>query len=145
MMSVSVSRPLTSLKPAVVTPSISTVKLNDAYGSLRAPVGICVSSRLVCGGDRQLAEAEDHELRGLDRRDADEADQSTAVDVTLGHRRPVAADEERLLRRGAGETTVAPETLQEVRDATDDPRPGRLDVVLEHDPLGAPLDRLLEV
>jgi len=37
---VSVPRPLASLKPPCTTPSISTMKLNWPYGSLRLPSGM---------------------------------------------------------------------------------------------------------
>src|SRR5687767_2936870 len=63
-----------------------------------------------------LAEAEDHELRRLDRADADLADDLPGLDdlrrVGLG----VALHEERLVRRGPEQHALAPHVRQEVRD-----------------------------
>ena len=50
---------------------------------------------------RPQADAHDHELGGLHRRDADHADQPAVVDVGLRHGRAVALDEERLFDLGA--------------------------------------------
>ena len=55
-----------------------------------------------------LADAEDHELGRLDRRDADQADQPAVVEIVLRHRRAVAADEERLLGLVAEQRAVLP-------------------------------------
>jgi hypothetical protein len=45
---------------------------------------------------RPLADAEDHELGRVRRREANLADHSAVVDVVLRHRRAVAANEERI-------------------------------------------------
>src|SRR5690606_22246209 len=50
---------------------------------------------------RLLADAEDDELCRLDRGHADQADQAAVIEVVLGHRRPVAPDEERFFGLGA--------------------------------------------
>ena len=66
------------------------------------------------------------------------------VEVVLGHRRAVALDEERLVLGRAHQRAVAPHGAQEVGDRRADRDPGRLGVRLEHGPLRAAIDRLLD-
>src|SRR3954468_172589 len=78
----SMPTPLSSWKPACgpsVTPSPrSTRKLNCTYGrSRRMAIADSSGSDLAVG--RPLADAEDHELGGPQRRDTDEADQAAVV------------------------------------------------------------------
>src|SRR4051812_32100772 len=138
-------RPDTSEKPALIGPPPSTGpnstrNLNAPYGLSRTIAGMSSSSPLRCpsaarvGGE--LADAEDHELRRLDRRDPDEADQPAVVEVVLRHRGAVAAHEVRLLRRGAQECAGAPLDVEEVLHGAADVAPQRLAVGLEHRPLG---------
>src|SRR5881227_45414 len=96
------------------------------------------------GVRRPLADAEDHELRGPQRRDADQADEPPVVEVVLGHRRAVAADEVRLLRLISQQRAVLPLVEQEVVDGAPDGGPETLTVRLEHGPLRAAVDRVLE-
>src|SRR6185369_16731354 len=98
-----VSAIITSLNPACVTPSISSRNRKLRNGSMR---GIARSSPLNLG--RVLEDAEDHELGGPHRRDADLADQAPVEDVVLGHGGAVAGDEERLLLRAAEERSEPP-------------------------------------
>src|SRR5207237_5961784 len=55
-----------------------------------------------------LADAEDYELGGLGRGQADEDDEPAVVEVVLRHGRSVAADEVCVLRLVAQERAVAP-------------------------------------
>src|SRR5438094_6312911 len=82
-----------------------------------------------------LADAEDHELRRLDRRHADEADEAPIVQVVLRHRRAIAAHEVRLLRPLAEQRAVAPLDFEEVLDGLRDVGPEAVAVGLEHCPL----------
>src|SRR5215211_685788 len=97
-----------------------------------------------CGAGGLLADAEDDELRGLHRRDADEDDEPAVVDVGLGHRGLPHLDEERLLGRVPEERAVPPDAGEEVREAAADRGPQGGGVRLEDRELRAPLDRLLD-
>src|SRR5262245_47863969 len=98
-----------------------TMKLNAPYG-LSRNVGMAPSSarRGGHGVARPLADAEDHELRRLHRRYADQADHPPVVQVVLGHRGAVAADEVGLLRLLAQQRPVLPLHQQEVLDRAPD-------------------------
>src|SRR5262245_52287500 len=100
--------PLTA-RPSSLMPVTRTSKLYAAYGSERKTGGMTCSVNGFTGGwlappthrrlrrlgiQRLLLDPEDHELRGLDRGDADQADQAPVVDVVLGHGRAVDLDEE---------------------------------------------------
>src|SRR5689334_6910037 len=125
-------RPLTSEKPPTIVPSSpepwspprATRKLNAPYGLSRCTAMPQPSSGPRVG--RELADPEDHELRRFGRRHPDQADQPTVVEVVLGHRRAVAADEERLLRGRAEQRTGQPLHVQEILDRAADrvPQPG---------------------
>src|SRR3954470_22101780 len=114
--------PLTSEKPPTICPSSpvpcspprATMKLNAPYGvsSRRTAIACLRSGELRVGG--VLADAEDHELGRLGRCDPDQADQPPVVEVVLGHRRPVAADEVRLLRLRPHQRAGLPLEEQEV-------------------------------
>ena len=82
--------------------------------------------RLHHGGLTGLVDPDDHELRGTQNRDADEDDQAAVVEIVLRHRRPVAADEERLLGLRAEELARVPAADELRRDLLADARPRRL-------------------
>src|SRR5215213_9753228 len=112
-----------------------------AIDSLHAPRGgLC---RPPVGGP--LTDAEDHEFGRLDHGDADQADQATIVEVVLGHRGAVAADEKGFLRPVAHQRAVAPLVEQEVGDSLADVGPERLVVVFEDGPLRAAVDGVLQI
>src|SRR3954454_65044 len=139
----------TSENPAS-TPSVpvprSTRKLNCAYGRSRlAAMSRSLSRSLLLCVARPLADPEDHELGRLQRRDADQADEAAVVEVVLRQRRPVAPDEVRRLGLVAEQRSHLELVEEEVRDGAADVRPQRLSVRLEHGPLRAPVDRVLEV
>src|SRR5688500_16344761 len=119
--------PPTSRNPATAVLSSSTRKLYPWNGSLRSPVAMIVSPRASELVHRRaaspLADANDHELRRLYRCDADEQDQSTVVDVVLGHRRTVAPHEVRVLTLRPHQGAVAPDAREEARDRLNDARP----------------------
>src|SRR6185295_2016874 len=131
-------------EPSPWSPPRETRKLKAEYGLLRN-VGMVSLLASGLGVGRPLADAEDHELGRLHRRHADEADQAPVVVVVLGHRRAVAADEERLLGLVAQQRAVAPQGEQEVLDGAADVVPQAAVVGLEHRPLGAAVDRVLEI
>src|SRR5262249_12338401 len=62
---------------------------------------------------RPLPDAEDDELRGLDRSHANQTDQAAVVEVVLGHRGSVASHKERLLGSRAEEGAGLPLGQQE--------------------------------
>ena len=72
-----------------------------------------------------LRDAEDDELGGLHRRDADQDDQPAVVYIVLGHGGAVALDEEGFLRRRAHQRAVAPQAHQEAGDVALDRLPER--------------------
>ncbi len=74
----------------------------------------------------ELADADDHELRRSGHGDSDQDDEAAVVKVVLGHRRTVAADEERLLRPPAHELSCSPERGEHGAGLLAHPRPGRL-------------------
>ena len=69
---------------------------------------------------------------------------TTQVDVVLGRRLAVALDEVGVARRRPLERALAEQVLHEGADVQPDLRPERLVVRLEHDPLGAAVQALLE-
>src|SRR4051812_47005916 len=84
------------------------------------------ASRLVVVGVRAespLTDADDHELGRPQRRDADKDDEPAVVDLLLRHRALVTPDEERVLRFGPDEATVAPQRGQELLDLLADAGP----------------------
>src|SRR5439155_26913636 len=85
------------------------------------------------------------ELRGPERRYADEAHEATVVEVVLRHRGAIAADEVGLVRFGPEQVARLPLVEQEVLDGAADARPQRVAVVLEHGPLRSPVDRVLQI
>src|SRR4051794_27134512 len=139
--------PEQSVKPAWVIPLISTRKLKLRYGSTRFPVAIVASARSARSGRRDLGELrdpEDHELGGLDRGHPDLGDHLPDL-AGLGRvRGRVALHVERLLGDDAEQRPVAPHPRQQARDASDDLRPERRAVRLEHRELGALVDRLAQ-
>src|SRR5690242_17296498 len=94
---------------------------------------------------RLLLDPEDDELGRVYRRRGDDADQPAVPQVVLGHRGAVAGDGERLVGGGTGERPAAPDRAQEVAHGLADQRPQGLAVRLEHRPLGALVDGLLQV
>ena len=92
-----------------------------------------------------LADAEDDELGRVQRRHADQADQPAVVEIVLRHRRAVAADEVGVLRLVAEQRAVLPLVEQEVGDGAAHVGPQLGAVGLEHRPLRALVDRVLEV
>src|SRR2546421_1341604 len=92
-----------------------------------------------------LADAEDDELGGPQRRDADQADKPAVVQVVLGHRRAVAFNEVRLFRLIAQQRAHLELVEQEVLDRAPDVGPERLTVGFEDRPLGSAVDGVLEV
>src|SRR5215211_2164795 len=97
-----------------------------------------------CGAGGLLADAEDDELRGLHRRDADEDDEPAVVDVGLGHRGLAHLDEERLLGRVPEERAVPPDAGEGGREAAADGGPQGGGVRLESLEPRAPRYRRLE-
>ncbi len=116
--------PLTSEKPPTICPSSpepwsppsATRKLKAPYGvsSRRTAIGCLLSSASRrrstgrCGRSRTRPASSG--------RHADQADQPAVVEVVLGHRRPVAADEVRLLRLRPEQRPGPPLDEQEVLD-----------------------------
>src|SRR6185437_3918314 len=92
-----------------------------------------------------LADAEDDELRGLDRRDADLDDHLAGVDHVGRVGLLVALDVEGLVGRRAEQRTLAPRPGEEARHGDAQADPEALVVGLEHGPLGALHDRLGDV
>src|SRR6266511_1155129 len=145
--------PLTSWNPprtVFASPVVkSTMKLKLLYGLSR---GVAISppcrySGVGSGGGRRgpLADAEDHELGGPGRGDADDADEPAVGQVVLGHRGGVALDVEALLRLAAQQRAGLPFAQQEPLHGVPHRVPQRRPVDLEDDPLGTLVDRLLQV
>src|SRR5262249_26882033 len=98
------------------------------------------SSCLTAGVGCEEADADDHKLRWLHRRHADDDNQFAVVDIGLGHGGAVALDEEGLFRLGAFQTTVAPHRSQEIANGAANAGPQRLSVGFKHYPLQAAID-----
>src|SRR5258706_2171752 len=134
-------------EPSPWVPPSATMKLKAPYGVSRK-VGIAV----LASGRRShtsrvagpLADAEDYVFGGLGRRDADQRDHSAVVEIVLRHRRAVAMDEIRLLGFLADQRAIAPERQQEIFNGLPDIPPQPVVVGLEHRPLRALVDRVLE-
>src|SRR5437762_9188463 len=99
---------------------------------------------LLLGLTRHLADAEDDEFRRLHRSDADLANHLSRVDDFRRVSLRVALHVERLFRRLAHQRSGVVDAEQEGADVAGDALPERLVVRLEHHPLGADLDRLLD-
>src|SRR4051794_9059482 len=91
---------------------------------------------------RELAQAEDHELGRLDRRDADPANALPRLDDLGRVGLRVALDEERLAGRAAEERAAAPHAREEVLRRDPQRHPQRGVVGLEDAPLRALHDGL---
>src|SRR5215213_10892965 len=136
----------TLLTPATYRPSHRTRNLKFLYGSNRVGFTLncatAASSRLDLAGD--LLDPQNDELGGLQRREPDEDVHDAAVDVVLGGRLAVALDEVRFARAGALERALAEQRLHERAHVEPDLRPQGLVVPLEHDPLRAAIEALLD-
>ena len=67
---------------------------------------------------RPLADAEDDELGGAQRRDANVADQPTVIEIVLRHSRAVALDEISFLRLVTEEPATSPFVEKEILNLT---------------------------
>src|SRR5689334_7051031 len=102
---------------------------------MRVPAVAAFLSFRYVGSAIPLTDPENDELRRLDRRNPDDADQLAIVDVGLSHRGAVAAYEERFFLFCALEHPVAPQPEEEIADAAPHASPERLVIDPEHDPL----------
>src|SRR6266704_1591339 len=93
---------------------------------------------------RPLADAEDNVLSGFERRDAHQADEAPLINIFLGHRRVVAADEKGFVWLGARQRPCPPEIKKKVRHRLLHLPPQALAIRFKDDPLYALRDRLLE-
>src|SRR6185295_20253399 len=91
-----------------------------------------------------LLDTDHDELRGLERRESDDHVEDAEIDVVLRGGLAVALDEVRILRRRALERALAEHSLHERADIEPHLGPERLVVRLEHDPLRAAVEALLE-
>src|SRR5437868_13636321 len=92
-----------------------------------------------------LADAEDDELGGTKRRDADETDETPVVEIILRHRRAVAAHEVRLVGLVTQERSLLPLVQEEVFDCAADVAPKLRAVRLEDGPLRAAVNGAFEI
>src|SRR3954447_6095343 len=91
------------------------------------------------------ADADDDELGGIDRADADVHDETAIVEIVLRHGlRHSALNEESLFRLGAHNSALAPDGGQEGGDALREAAPKALIVGLKDGPLRAQVERSLE-
>src|SRR5947207_5345899 len=86
---------------------------------------------------------ENDEFGGPDRRDADDDDKGSRIDINL-RRRAIAANEEGVLRTRARKGAGFPEIPEKVFDGPRDGYRCRTTVGLQHGPLNAANDRLLD-
>src|SRR4051794_7683239 len=128
MASVWMSKPETSLKWASLMPPISRRNRKFLKGSFR--MALLPSSWPASGSELnrrrargELRDAEDHELRGPHGGDPDHHDQPPVVDVVVGHRAAIDADEERFVLRRTEERAAAPLGPQELGDGLLDAPP----------------------
>src|SRR6266496_1104668 len=153
MTSCSIFRPLTSEICLITTPSTSSPKewptelSRSGRAIARLPPHPASAGSLVdqAGAAGELGQAEHHELGRLDRRHADLADDLARVDALGRVGLLVALHVEGL---GGGEPeqgALAPLVDQEGGDGAADLGPQGVVVRLEHHPLGAVQDRLLQV
>src|SRR5512133_2317989 len=84
-----------------------------------------------------VPDPDQHELRRLQRGEADEDVDDGGVDVGLRRRLRVALDEVRAIRRGALKSAPTEQVAHERIDLEPDPRPKRLVVRLEYRPVRA--------
>src|SRR5262245_57651434 len=131
----------TLLMPATgeLLPTNLTRNLKFLYGSNRK--AFTVNSAIGGSFERRrsdfdlssdLLERDDHELGGLERREADDHVDDAEVDIRLGGGLFVALDEVRFARRAALKRTLAEQVVHERADVEPDLRPQRLVVGLEH-------------
>ena len=103
-----------------------------------------VHGALTSNPSRHLPDLQDDELRRPEGREPDDNIEDPLVDIVLGHRRPVAFDQIRLIGASALEGPFAEEAVHEVAYARPDLRPERLAVGLENRPTRPPEDALFE-
>src|SRR5918996_1125825 len=102
--------------------------LNDLYGSKRNALTVnwaMTRAPLRLDLTGQLLDADDHELRGLQRREPDEDVHDPEVDVVLGGGLRVDLDEVRLPRRLPLEGSLPEQVLHERPDVEAQLRPQR--------------------
>src|SRR5258708_25734446 len=121
---------MTSLNPARVMLSISSWNRKLRTGSMRGAMAGLLTLRF--GG--VLEDAEDHEFRRPDRRDADLADEASVQDVVLRHDGLVAGDEKCLLLRASVKRAESPLRAQEDADRIGHPTPQAPIVRFEDNP-----------
>src|SRR5262245_32978065 len=133
--------------PATYLPSHFTRNLKFLYGSKRPGLTLnwAMSSSLRLRLASELLDADHDELSRLERREADEDVDDPLVDVALGRRRAVALHEVGVARRGALERALAEQVLHERADVEADLGPQRFVVGLEHRPLQAVEEAVLDV
>src|SRR5579862_5261211 len=102
------------------------------------------SARSGCRLASELLDADDDELGRLQRREADNDIDDSEIDVALRRGFAVALHEVRITRRGALERALAKQRLHKGANIQPDRRPQRFVVRLEHRPLQAPAQALLE-
>src|SRR3954470_22161617 len=143
------------LMPATVRPSHSTRNLKFLYGSKRCALTVNSAIRFLqlskipgplerelTGG---LLDLDHHELGRADGRDADEHVDDAVRHVLVRRGLAVALDEVRLARGAALEGALAEERVQVRGRGQPDLLPQALVVGLEHDPLQATLEALLDM
>src|ERR1051326_7443646 len=148
------------LMPATYRPSHLTRNLKFLYGSKR--VGFTVNSAMPLSPPRapasgpaacvlglnlagDLLDLDDHELGGLERREADDDVDDAEIAVVLGRGLGVAPHEVRVLGRGPLEGALAEQVVHEGADVEPDLRPERLVRRPRHAPPAPAVQRLLEV
>src|SRR5262245_10576476 len=89
---------------------------------------------------RPLADAENDEFRRAQGRHADQADQTSVVQIVLRHRRAVAFDKKCLLWLFAEQRAAHPFAEQKILDGAADVGPQKIAVRLEDRPLRALVD-----
>src|ERR1044072_8703733 len=143
------------LMPATVRPSHSTSNLKFLYGSNRCALTVnsaigflqlsMIQGPLERELPRRLLDLDDDELGRPDRRDAHQDVDDAVLDVLGGGGLAVALDEVRLARGAALEGALAEEGVQVRGGGQPDLLPQALVVGLEHDPLEAALEALLDM
>src|SRR5215475_11207666 len=150
MTSCSIFKPVTSVICLMTRPSISrpnewpTKESRSRSDMSTAYLCRCLLADETCAAG-ELREPEHHELGRFDRRDSDLASDLSRVDALGRVGLAVAPDVVRLVRSEPKQRALAPLGHEERRDRASDARPERVVIRLEHHPLGAVEDRLLEV